>query len=180
MNAYEGNEKYIFVSYAHKDSAEVLPILSTLQEHGCRIWCDEKLIVGENYNAAIARHLRDCDAVLFFLSENWMASKYCRNEAAAAIEQFDKKVALLYMESCTVHDEVLMLFIGKHAVRRNDPAYLDKLLQSPALRDCIGQAEAVQEAPNEPSDDRMQQRLTLADTSEGHKPLTEQFPSRKR
>ena len=138
MNAYEGNEKYIFVSYAHKDSEIVLPILDTLQEKGFRLWCDEKLIVGENYNAAIAKHLRDCGAVLFFLSENWMESKYCRNEAAAAIEQFDKKVALLYLESCTVHDEVLMLFIGKHAVRKSDPAYIDKLKSSPALTECIG------------------------------------------
>ena len=154
MNAYEGNEKYIFVSYAHKDSETVLPILDTLQKQGFRLWCDEKLIVGENYNAAIAKHLRDCGAVLFFLSENWMESKYCRNEAAAAIEQFDKKVALLYLESCTVHDEVLMLFIGKHAVRKSDPAYIDKLKSSPALTECIGMTSAPKDTPLSATDEK--------------------------
>lgn len=144
MNVYEGNEKYIFVSYAHKDKETVMPILEKLRAQGCRIWCDDKLIVGENYNAAIARHLRECDAVLFFLSQNWMQSVYCRSEATVGIEQFRKKVALLYLESCPVHDEVIMLFAGKHAVNMSDPQYLDKLLQSTALRDCVEQgAETV-------------------------------------
>ena len=164
IKPYEGNEKYIFVSYAHKDSAIVLPILEQLKARGCRIWCDDKLIAGENYNAAIARHLRDCDAVLFFLSENWMQSVYCRSEATVGIEQFQKKVALLYLESCTTHDEVLMLFAGKHTIRMSDPQYFDKLLQSPALRDCIGQSETEQEPP---ADDRLQQLLALANTPEG-------------
>lgn len=165
IKSYDGNEKYVFVSYAHKDSSRVMPIINALREYGCRIWCDEKLIVGENYNAAIARHLRDCDAVLFFLSENWMRSKYCRSEATVGIEQFDKKVALLYLESCTIHDEVMMLLAGKHTVRTSDPQYFDKLIQSPALRDCIGEQEARESSVS--SDDRMQQLFALSNTPEG-------------
>ena len=38
--AYEGNEKYIFFSYAHRDSATVLPMIEYMQEKGFRIWYD--------------------------------------------------------------------------------------------------------------------------------------------
>lgn len=167
MNVYDGNEKYIFVSYAHKDSKTVLPIVRTLQKKGFRIWCDEELIVGENYNAAIARRLRDCAAVLFFLSDNWMASKYCRNEATAAIEQFDKKVALLYMEDCTVHDEVLMLFIGKHAVRKSDPLFIEKLKKSPALTECIGIGSADKSDASPSSDKKRLETLRFIPINDG-------------
>ena len=166
MNAYEGSEKYIFVSYAHKDRARVLPILEELNAHGCRIWCDEKLIVGENYNAAIARHLENCDAVLFFLSENWMQSDYCRSEATVGIEHFRKKAALLYLEPCAMHYDVMMLFAGKHTIRSSDPEYLHKLLHSPALCDCIEAESAPKEA-----DDHLQELLALANTPEGREML---------
>ena len=134
---YEGNEKYIFASYSHDDSEIVLPIIRALQKHGCRIWCDEDLIVGENYNAAIARHLDGCSAVLYFLSKNWMESEYCRNEATVGIETFRKKAALLYLEDCKLHYEVLMLFAGKHAVWKDKPDFMEKLLLSPTLKDCF-------------------------------------------
>ena len=38
QNAYEGQEPYIFISYAHKDSNTVLPIIQGLQERGFRVW----------------------------------------------------------------------------------------------------------------------------------------------
>lgn len=140
---YEGKEKYIFASYAHDDADRVLPIIRALQEQGCRIWCDEDLIVGENYNAAIARHLHDCSAVLYFLSRNWMESEYCRNEATVGIEHFRKNAALLYLEDCPIHYEVLMLFAGKHAIWKDKPDFMQKLLLSPSLKDCFEGASPV-------------------------------------
>lgn len=38
---YEGNEKYIFISYAHKDSGSVLPILQAMADGGYRLWYDQ-------------------------------------------------------------------------------------------------------------------------------------------
>ncbi len=38
---YEGNEKYIFVSYAHVDGDIVYPIIERLHDAGFRIWFDE-------------------------------------------------------------------------------------------------------------------------------------------
>lgn len=46
MPAYKGKEKYIFVSYAHKDSAKVLPIIENMQHAGYRIWYDTGIKAG--------------------------------------------------------------------------------------------------------------------------------------
>ena len=37
VRAYEGKEPFIFISYAHKDSERVLPILAQLQRRGYRV-----------------------------------------------------------------------------------------------------------------------------------------------
>ncbi|MEO2172810.1 MAG: hypothetical protein ABGY96_01790 [bacterium] len=36
--AYNGDEPYIFVSYAHEDDTIVFPEIRWLQEHGFNIW----------------------------------------------------------------------------------------------------------------------------------------------
>ena len=36
IQSYKGNEKYIFISYAHKDRDIVISELNLLQEYGCR------------------------------------------------------------------------------------------------------------------------------------------------
>ena len=38
--AYEGNESYIFISYAHKDAARVLPVIAALSRDRFRLWYD--------------------------------------------------------------------------------------------------------------------------------------------
>ena len=39
--AYSGRGHYVFVSYSHKDSGIVYPIISTLRDMGFNIWYDE-------------------------------------------------------------------------------------------------------------------------------------------
>ena len=43
---YEGNEKYIFISYAHRDSDVVLNIAKAITEAGYRIWYDDGIAAG--------------------------------------------------------------------------------------------------------------------------------------
>lgn len=64
--AYEGNEPYIFVSYAHKDSNHVLPIITSLQAQGFRVWYDAGIEAGTEWPEYIAGRLDGC-AVFFGL-----------------------------------------------------------------------------------------------------------------
>jgi hypothetical protein len=41
FEAYTGSEPYLFVSYSHRDTAKVYPILDALHDRKYRIWYDE-------------------------------------------------------------------------------------------------------------------------------------------
>ena len=57
--AYEGNEKYIFFSYAHRDSATVLPMIEYMQEKGFRVWYDAGIEAGTEWPGYIEEHLKN-------------------------------------------------------------------------------------------------------------------------
>ncbi len=78
--AYEGNEPYIFISYAHKDQDEVLRYVDALQSRGFRIWFDGGIQAGTEWPENIARHLRKCACVISFVSESFVESDNCRRE----------------------------------------------------------------------------------------------------
>jgi hypothetical protein len=84
MKPYEGKETYIFVSYAHKDSALVLPILEAMTARGFRIWYDTGLEAGADFVAKIDERLSGAHCVLVFHSERLLASRTCAREIAMA------------------------------------------------------------------------------------------------
>ena len=96
MKAYEGNKPYIFVSYAHKDSDTVLPILEALSEAGYRIWYDAGIEAGTEWPANIEAHLIQAEAVVVFISPNTVASRNCRNEIHLALNK-NKEVLVIYL-----------------------------------------------------------------------------------
>ena len=82
--AYEGKKEYIFVSYAHKDSEIVLPIIEQLYEQKYRVWYDEGIAPGSEWPRNIAEHLNKASAVIVFVSQNSLDSKNCQNEISRA------------------------------------------------------------------------------------------------
>lgn len=82
---YEGNEKYIFVSYCHKDKAMVFPIIEQLAKDGYRIWYDEGIDPGSEWPEIIAQHLNDCSSFFAFVTNNSLNSHNCRRELNFAL-----------------------------------------------------------------------------------------------
>lgn len=80
--AYKGDKPYIFISYAHKDSDVVIPIIARLQKDGYRVWYDEGIAPGSNWDVYISEHLAKCSNVLGFLSKSYVKSQNCRDELA--------------------------------------------------------------------------------------------------
>ena len=77
---YTGREGYIFISYAHKDTARVLPIIESLYTAGYRVWFDQGLEVGTEWMNTIASKVSGCALFLFVYSKNSAASTYCMDE----------------------------------------------------------------------------------------------------
>ena len=85
VKPYEGREKYIFVSYCHKDKKYVFPIIEQLAYDGYRVWYDEGIDPGSEWPEIIARHLNGCAACIAFISENSLNSHNCRREINFAL-----------------------------------------------------------------------------------------------
>lgn len=67
---------FVFISYSHLDRDTVLGILSGLYESGWRIWYDEGLTIGDHYDETLENHIRNCTAVLLFVTQNSAQSRY--------------------------------------------------------------------------------------------------------
>lgn len=101
MIAYEGDKPYIFISYAHKDSERVLPILDAMASRGFRIWYDAGIEAGTEWPDYIAMRLENATACLAFLSRASLDSQNCRQEINYAL---DLKIPVLsvYLDELTL------------------------------------------------------------------------------
>ena len=83
---------YIFISYSHRDRDEVLPVIRELYESGWRIWYDEGLTIGDRYDETLEEHVRGCAAVVLFMTDNSMKSRYIRDNEIPWAARYDKRI----------------------------------------------------------------------------------------
>lgn len=74
------------MSYAHRDSAEVLGAIRTLNARGCRVWYDEGIEAGEDWAGKIGASLEKSALVLFFASKSAVKSGNVLRELTYARE----------------------------------------------------------------------------------------------
>jgi hypothetical protein len=97
FEAYQGEKPTIFISYAHRDAAEVYPEIHRLHQLGYHIWYDEGIDPGNEWPEEIAKALDACTLFLAFISERSANSINCRNEINYALN--NKKLFLsVYLE----------------------------------------------------------------------------------
>ena len=140
---YEGREPYIFVSYAHRDSVRVLPILEALQAVGFRIWFDAGIEAGAEWPEYIAQRLVHCTCVLAFMSEAARDSHNCRREINYAIHKgIDPLV--VYLEDVVLPPGMEMQLGLFQAIFRSrfadDRSFIDALARARLLQPCLGAA----------------------------------------
>lgn len=149
--AYQGKEPYIFVSYAHADSEQVLPIVSGLQDRGFRVWYDEGLPPGENWLEHLAERVTYCGAFVPFLSEKFLSSPYCKREITHAISEDKEPFAVFLKEKLDMTPGMKLLLCSVQGVYRERhntlESFMEELCRSHYLESCRDGAYA-------PDDDR--------------------------
>jgi hypothetical protein len=85
--AYQGDQPYVFVCYAHDDADVVYPELAWLRAQGVNVWYDEGIAPGAEWSQALADALDGCSAVLFYVSPRSVASEHCRREINFALSR---------------------------------------------------------------------------------------------
>jgi DNA segregation ATPase FtsK/SpoIIIE, S-DNA-T family len=94
--AYKGSDPYVFVSYSHKDSDEVLKDISWMIENGYRVWYDEGIEFGQDFPTELAIAIKRCSQFIVYLSPNSIESKYVNREINYAIN-LDLKIYPIFL-----------------------------------------------------------------------------------
>ena len=97
MNQCNENMPYIFISYSHRDSDSVLPIINRLRAEGYNVWYDAGIEAGSEWDENIANHIGGCSYFIAFVSKNYIGSKNCKDELNYS-RDLDKEQFWIYLE----------------------------------------------------------------------------------
>jgi len=154
LKAYDGNLPYIFVSYAHKDSDRVLPIISTMQNHGFRVWFDQGIEAGSEWPAFIVSRLKGCSKVLAFVSPSFVESRNCRNEMNYALN-INKEILVIHLEPTELMYGLELQLISSQAMFKyrssTDEIFFNQLFGAKIIEECRGSGERTSPASDQSS-----------------------------
>ena len=136
--AYSGDDPYVFVCYAHKDSAVVYADLVHLRDSGVNIWYDEGIPAGSGWRSEIAGAIKGAQKFIFYVSEASLKSSHCLREVDYALSH-ELEIIPVYLETCVLPTELEFGLNRVQALfRRQDDRFMERLLQ--ALRGPRGRA----------------------------------------
>ena len=144
FEAYTGSEPYLFVSYSHRDTAKVYPILDALYDRKYRIWYDESCENGNDFRDELRKRIEKCSAVVLFVSKSSMTSPFCGMEIIVARENGKRLYPIYLDDGASVPPAFEILLANTHHSTSDN---MEKLIKS-----------MVRDLPAEAMD-----RLTLAD-----------------
>lgn len=126
FEAYTGDEPYLFVSYSHRDTALVYPILDALHDRKYRIWYDESCENGNDFRDELRTRIEHSEAVLLFVSESSMSSRFCGMEVIVAREN-GKRLYPIYLDDAPVPPAFEILLANTH---HSTPENMDRLMRA--------------------------------------------------
>lgn len=136
---YCGSERYIFASYSHRDKDKVFSIIRILQNHGYRVWFDEGIDPGTEWDDNIAEHLGGASYMIAFFSENFFGSQNCSDELHFARE-LGIAIMPIYLEEVELDAGTEMRFgrlqsLFWYSFRRNED-FISKVDEADGIDKC--------------------------------------------
>ena len=141
LSPYTGKDPFIFISYAHRDDQRVLPVIHKLLAAGFRVWYDDAIEKGREWDNDIARHVRDCAVFIPFFTENYLASRNCKNELRYALSKNRRCLAVFLEEISFENDPGLEMYIYVNqnimAQSMETDTIFEKIAEVPLLQPCL-------------------------------------------
>ena len=141
LQPYEGQEPYIFISYARKDAERATPFLSALSGAGYRIWYDAGIQAGADWLDALLEKVEQCAVFCPLFSEAFKDSYYCAEETKWAYRK-RKTIVPLHLEEMA-RDGVPRLYEllqGRQDLRlyefENPAQFVERLARESAFEPC--------------------------------------------
>ncbi|MBO4962467.1 MAG: toll/interleukin-1 receptor domain-containing protein, partial [Clostridia bacterium] len=140
---FDMKEPYVFISYAHKDSKSVLPMIAELQKN-YNVWYDDGIDPGTEWDENIAQHIENCNLFFACITKNYLDSSNCKDELDYA-RSLDKTRVLIYFEKVELPSGMKMRLnrlqnIHKYVYKTEEDFY-KKLYQSEGLLECLKQTK---------------------------------------
>lgn len=136
---YNKDEKFIFISYAHKDGPKVSRYIDALVKNDFSVWYDAGIEAGTEWPEYIEEHLKKAAAVIVFMTPNAVASRNCRNEINFALD-LGKDVLVVYLEDTELLKGMrLQLNSTQSLFRKNhvsDESFVSELINARMLQCC--------------------------------------------
>lgn len=110
--SYLGDEPFVFVSYAAKDAERVLPLIEIMQKNGYRVWYDEGITPGTQWDERIAARVSAASCVMAALSAAYFESENCIDELKYS-RDLEKPLVLLNLEDVNLMGG-MALRVGRH------------------------------------------------------------------
>lgn len=125
-SSYTGDAPFLAVCYTRRDRDRVYPLIQSLQKSGYRVWYDEGIPLGVNWEDDVADRLNRAEQVLVFISPNAMKSDWTRREVSFSLNR--KKTLLpLYLEDTKLPDGWEFLIGSIQYLHTSDPRLGAKL-----------------------------------------------------
>ena len=143
--AYNGVEPYIFVSYSHKNCDRVWPVIDRLEKDGYRVWYDDGISPGTEWDVNIADHITHCGYFFALVSKDYLESDNCRDELNF-VRELKKPMLLVYLEDVELPAEMKMRLSRLQAVQwfsyGDEESAFRKLYSTAGLDVCKEKPEA--------------------------------------
>ena len=97
LAAYHGTEPYIFISYSHRNADRANAVIRSMNRSGYRVWYDEGLIPGREWDENIARIIMHCGYFVALITREYLDSSNCRDELNYARDK-NKPILLIYLD----------------------------------------------------------------------------------
>lgn len=139
---YIGNKPFIFISYSHQNTSEVLEVIKYMQINRYRIWWDEGIRTGVDYKEEIAKKINECEIFISFVSKEFIESKssYFKNELSYA-KELNKKIIMVYLQNVELPQGVKMEVHRLQAIHKYkfnlEHQFYEKLFCADGLQKCI-------------------------------------------
>ncbi len=130
--AYRGREPYIFVSYAHADSARVFKEIARLNEVGFHVWYDEGIAPGNEWTDEIADALAKCSVFVVMLTPVSAPRENVQNEINFALDE-KKPFLAVHLEETTLRRGLKLQIGTKQAILKynmSEDEYLFKMTEA--------------------------------------------------
>ncbi len=140
ITPYHGNKPYIFVSYSHRNMDDAMEIVNQLQSNCYRVWYDEGIDPGSEWDENIASHVENCGFFIALLSQEYLSSSNCKDELNYA-RDLEKPRLLIYLDDIQLPGGMQMRLSRLQAIHKyrydDKESFYEKLFVSKGIDTCL-------------------------------------------